>query len=561
MKHVLILLCLMLGTCFLRAEQTPIVAAVELTGVDKSLSAFVVARLQPVSHMPFESALIPQLQDAIANALKEKGFWFAKVGKPEIMPLEEYALKLVFAVETGPVAVISRLGFAGNRYFSEAKLRQLLYLGNETNLPLEGLSRLQAQILDLYTSRGYLFARVQTDSLVLTDTGIAAWLRIEEGKPLSVRKYRFSGNKVTSANTLLKVSGLGSARQIIPAVLSQAEGNLLRKPYIKSCHITPLDEQTLDIAIEEGNMSRAEGLLGLSTNQLNQKNSLSGYLKLDFLNLWGTDRALNLVWKQLKAGNQSVSLTYHESGLSRLPAAADLILTRTEQDSQWISLKAQFSAYYQTLFQKSGLAYQTETLTPAAQSSALTETVRYQRVEAFWNYQQLDYSPNPSQGYAASLKYGLQNKSSGSCQKTKPVSEFDVETFIPLHKRITGALALHGRQILDRHATVYEQYKMGGFQSLRGYYEDEFASWRLGWLNTELRYLLSRDTRVYLLLDEGVFASSDNDYKYDLWAVGLGISIRTKIGIMRINYALPYRDKRFANMGSGLIHLGLDSYF
>jgi len=39
------------------------------------------------------------------------------------------------------------------------------------------------------------------------------------------------------------------------------------------------------------------------------------------------------------------------------------------------------------------------------------------------------------------------------------------------------------------------------------------------------------------------------------------MKINTRLGILGLEYALGYRDKHFANLDSGMIHLGLDVAF
>jgi outer membrane protein assembly factor BamA len=84
------------------------------------------------------------------------------------------------------------------------------------------------QVLSLYNSRGYLFAKVQLDSLVLEDK-LTAYIGIEEGKPLRVNNYIFRGNKVTKDKTLLQLSGLDNLDIITLESIMQAQENILRR--------------------------------------------------------------------------------------------------------------------------------------------------------------------------------------------------------------------------------------------------------------------------------------------------------------------------------------------
>jgi len=124
-----------------------------------------------------------------------------------------------------------------------------------------------------------------------------------------------------------------------------------------------------------------------------------------------------------------------------------------------------------------------------------------------------------------------------------------------------GYAGIQVRNLENKNATSWQLYNMGGYNSLRGYREDEFSSYRLGWTNYELRYRLSPDSRVYLLFDQGFLGLDENRLKYDIFGLGAGIKVKTRLGILGIEYALGYRDKRFSSLGLGMIHAGLDIAF
>ena len=80
-------------------------------------------------------------------------------------------------------------------------------------------------------------------------------------------------------------------------------------------------------------------------------------------------------------------------------------------------------------------------------------------------------------------------------------------------------------------------------------------------MSYELRYRINPESRTFLFCDQGFFATSKNSTKYDLFGIGLGLKVKTRLGILGIEYGLGYRDKRFMDIGSGMIHAGIDSSF
>ena len=529
-----------------------------LSEIDTDTEALVtVSGLQPGAD--FDSGQVSEAIALIQTRLQSEGHYFVRIPYPDLLPQEDGSIVVVFHISEVMEARIRRVDFVGNRYLSTAKLRQMLVLPEETDLPIASLAKLQQQILNIYLNRSYLFARVEIDSLV-QDEGLRAVISITEGKPLAIRNYIVKGNKTTKESTLLNLSGINRARYITPEVLQQAEQNILRKSYIKTCSIVPVDDQNLLIRIEEGNMTYLEGVVGLTEQQSGQRD-FSGMLRLRFLNLWGTDRSLKLYWRQLPAQSGELEFSYHESGSVHYPVAGDISLYRATQDTTWIKTSTTAEIYYYMLYQRYGVELALEQIRPGSRRPIIITRMDNKILGLFWSYQRSDHSSNPSRGWDVDVRYRFIFSDDAVGKPQKNAIETNLQAYVPLSLRLVGAVGFHLRDLNDPEAEIYEQYSMGGYNSLRGYREDEIRSWRLGWMSYELRYRMSPESRTYLFCDNGFFANAKNSTKYDLFGVGLGIKVKTRLGILGIEYGLGYRDKRFMDLGSGMIHAGIDSSF
>jgi outer membrane protein assembly factor BamA len=538
-----------------------IVNKIEFVGLTSLTNAEAQKALNLSPLQPFQPELIDVIKSRTLSALSDKGIYFASIEKVDIIPagIDKVTI-LVYVMENIPTDK-AELRIVGNRYFSEAKIFQLLNIRTPQSIKLQDLPKLEQGILKLYTDRAFLFASVSLDSLRMAEDKLIATVRIEEGPLFKLNKLRVTGNKVTKERTIIKIAGISYIQQFTPDALTQAEDNLLKKAYIKTCRITPLDASTLNINVEEDKMTLAQGVLGISTNPQTKKREFSGIVNFDFLNLWGTDRALSLYWKKLKSSYQMLELKYHESGWENYPYSGDVAFQRIEQDSAWISLKAELSVYYNSLYYKLGSYVNSETLYPASSDSTAIDQTSYNRLGLLYDYTKIDYTPNPTQGYRFQAKTGWMFSRTESKSKTVPTFELDYSNYLTLRPKVVNAISLHYREISDANAQNHEQYKMGGFNSLRGYNEDVFSSYRLGWINWELRYLLERDSRFFLLLDYGVFQEADKSLKSDIWGGGMGFALKTKVGVLGISYALAYIDNQLKDINSGMLHIGLESSF
>jgi outer membrane protein assembly factor BamA len=480
----------------------------------------------------------------------EQDQFYIRIPSPELIPLAEEDLRLIFRLELLEDSSAIQIRFTGLKHFSESILHQLAYTSADARYPLSELSDIMQRVLSIYHQRGYLFAAVQLDSLVMDD-GLSAWLKVEEGGVMSPQNYQVQGNEITRESALLKSSGLLGHSLITPQILTQAEGNIKSKAYIRDCVILPLDEHNLLINIEEGRMTFLEGILGLSEKDGNRE--LSGMINIEFLNLWGTDRGISLYWRNTPTDFSELIFSYHESGLYFIPLAADLALSRTMQDSLWIRSTVETDLYYQSLYQKTGLNVTAQSTLPGS-STPTIEKSRNSSVGAFWKYKNTRGERIPVSGMDLRAAYDYvfaEGKDYGNM-------ELSMRQYLPVSGRFIGFLGAEYRSSENTQLPDYELYSLGGYKSVRGYREDEFKSRKLGWLNSEIRYMVAATTMLYVFYDHGFITQPDAGSKFDLIGLGGGIKLGTRLGILSIEYGLGYRDNKFSNLGLGMIHLGLD---
>lgn len=507
----------------------------------------------------FENDRVLAAVDRLRSYMVSQGYYYVEVSYPQIIPADKGNLLISFQLYERINPHVTQVRFTGMRYFSDDKLKQLLLLTTVPNIPLKELERLKERVLNLYLQRSYLFARIEVDSLYRNDTGLTAVIGIDEGKPFSPQNNVFRGNKTTRENTLLAISGLNQAKQITPDVLRRAEANVLRKSYIRSCRIDPVNDNTLLFTVEEGKMTYLEGVLGV--NDQAGQTKLSGQVRIRFLNLWGTDRAIRLFWRQLPTQSGELELKYHESGSLRFPLAGDLTLYRSVRDSSWIKMSARAEVYMYHTYHRYGVQLEAESITPGIRRPAVIDRSSNSKTGVFWHYENVDYPPNPTRGTELDLQYRWIWTDDPGVKNVRNALELNAWFYIPISRRLVGAQGTHLRDLNDSNAREYELWTMGGHHSLRGFDEDSFKSWRLGWMNWELRYRITPESRVYLFIDNGIYALDRESYQTGLIGVGLGITMSSRIGMVSVVYGLGAQDGHVPSPGNGFVHLGLDTYF
>lgn len=519
-----------------------------------------VSALEEASGLKADEEYSPErVEEAIQSIhsyLKSIDQYYVMVPMPTLIPLGEDRLKLKFELIQKADPTRITLKIKGLRYLSEYKLREYLRLNDDSLVSLSQLKGIKEKILGIYRERNHLFASVRLDSLVIEDKAMVAYLFVDEGKPLNIRQYHFEGNKISKEDALLKSSGLLEEREISLKSLERAEERLRAKPYIKDCTFSLLDEENLLIRIEEGRMSRWEAILGFRRER--DKTKLSGMANISFMNIGGRDRQIDFLWRKTAASFSELKLSYHESGFQAVPVAANLSFQIEAQDTIWSKYYGEIDVFYHNLQHKLGLSlFQGKDL-----YHDLSVSSSQKGLGILYHYSSLSGGRIPLQGWEFKVNSAqvLKDLKDGDedIKESFPKVELSLSKHSPLGKGFVAYLKAVYKESFIKHPMEMDYLFLGGHQSLRGYYENEFKSKLLASFTAELRYMLQKEAMLYLFYDQGLIRKiEDNFLKYDISGLGLGLRYGTRLGLLSIEYALGYRDKSFSSLSLGMIHLGL----
>lgn len=527
---------------------------------------------------PVDRTIINDDANRIINYYHSNNKYMVKLNTPSIIPVmsgdkksNQYA-DVFFQIEEIDEPTIHKIKFKGNIYFSSEKLKELLNITEPFDLTIDEVKDIQINLTELYLNRGFLFAETNLIGIFSNKDDknrLIAEIEIKEGKIVTARNFIYKGNKITRESIIAKYSSISEGQILTPQALTIASKRLESKPYIKNAYIIPVDENSLLFDIEESNMTRISALLGYS-NSKNIKNKFNGFINADFLNLMGTDRDIYFSWKQYQNDFSSVKLQYHESGHNYSPLAADLSLYREEGDSTYTNTKLGFDVYYQGwsgqyfTSQKIGLSTELNELFPGSRRPKIVEKQTDKKIGIFWYIDMTDDYYNPTNGWEINIRQYKHFISKDKKSSNRYSTEFTLQNFYPIKKNIILSNKLNFKYIENKSLTYYDLYKVGGTFSIRGFLEDTFSGDTVFWSNTEIRFLLTKFSRIFLFADYAYIEdnrTSINNKFDDLLGLGFGLRADTKIGILLLNYAFSHSQGEWNNPLSGIIHFGIETNF
>lgn len=157
------------STLVIRVAEYPTVNVISFEGNNRLKDEDLAKVIASQSRRVYQPSLALQDANAIAQAYATSGRLAARVD-PRIIRRDGNRVDLVFEIREGDVTEIERIGFTGNRAFSDRRLRQVLetkqagilrgFIQRDTFAP-ERLQLDEKLLTDFYRSRGYADFKVQ----------------------------------------------------------------------------------------------------------------------------------------------------------------------------------------------------------------------------------------------------------------------------------------------------------------------------------------------------------------------------------------------------------------
>ena len=108
-----------------------------------------------------------------------------------------------------------------------------------------------------------------------------------------------------------------------------------------------------------------------------------------------------------------------------------------------------------------------------------------------------------------------------------------------------------------------ELYRLGGMKTLRGFIEQSMYASSYAIVNTEIRFLFSKNSFLNAFFDAGWYEQKlEQSYLHDFpFGFGAGINYDTKAGIFSLSYALGKQMDNPIQLKTGTISFGYIAMF
>ena len=495
-----------------------------------------------------DSAGLGEAEARITNQLAADGYFSTSVEAETLFRGDSVTVR--FLVQTGKLARIGGWRVTGDSGVPTEKLLRLLP-ARGTGFSRAVVDRAAATILSACENSGYPFAVVTPLSLAQESGFVYPALQVASGPEVEVRYLEFAGRPGTKPGLLERVAGFSRVSYSSTAMAHWRQS-------LEQSGLVAVDSEA--IVGTEGkygvrfwvtgrHVNSASGVAGYSPSD----RKLTGLLVVSFHNLFDTGRRLDVDWQSAYA-RTSYRLSYTEPWL--LGTSIDVTATARQQTIDTTSAQTNLAlsamaraAAWTTVSFETGYDRFTDALsrTSANVAWAGTGVVLDSR----------DFPANPRSGVRLSALTKVGNRTSDSAASAVVTHvELGLNGVLPLGRSLAWSNSVGLRAVYSAAAlTASELYTLGGPGTVRGYAEDEFASTRVGWFSTDLRYSLDRTSSVFPFFDIGAYQDSLGWHAEP--GYGVGTRVATQVGVLGLDYGVAFRDSPLR----GKVHLSYDVVF
>jgi outer membrane protein insertion porin family len=568
-----------------KAQEIIHLKSIEFKGIDfsqnKLLSLCKLKKNQSVSKNTIQFAT-----ENLIKGLQEEGYLYAHIDSVrEQRDHSENRINFIFFGDPGHNVYLGTVDILSDSLNADDYLNRLSLRSGEPYASAI-LEKDFDDLLQYAAEEGFPFAEIEVSEVKIKDSGdehLTADVNIHiiEGQKVFINNIFIEGNTYTKDEVILRELGITKGMEYKKSRIDRIPQRLNRMQIFKNVKDPVLlyekqDSVAIQIGVEEGNATTFDGVVGYIPDP-NSSNGSNGYftglVDLTFGNLFGSARKFYVHWKKPDVNSEEFELYYTEPWVLNYPVDLSLGFERLVRDTSFVQWNSKINAkvrLFENLSFLGGLSRKTAYPDSTASRDLRLLSNEIINLEAGIEYDTRDYPVNPRSGiyYQSSYTYGFKNNlgpayviREDSVAKKEEVQSISLKFafYYNLWSNQVFSMELTGKQIKGDRLQLTDYFWFGGSRSLRGYRENQFRGDIVSWVNLEYRFILNRNSRVFLFSDWGFYQDSGIKPKRNeiLPGYGLGIRVNSPLGILGVDYGLGKGD----GFGDGKIHFGIVNRF
>lgn len=337
--------------------------------------------------------------------------------------------------------------------------------------------------------------------------------------------------------------------------------NLTRDPEI----LFTRDSSAVYLYLEKRKSNVFDGFLGFGTNETSGKLEFDGYLDLTLTNNLNYGESISLIYKSDESEQKTFNVNIKAPYIFNSPIGVEFDLEIFKKDSTFTTVSQSGNLFYQINNQQmlyAGLA--------SIQSNNLLDSSSLLNIEdynsTFYNLRYNIFKPQYNNllfpnNFNLDVKIGFGNRKNNGNRVNQTLYEVNTYKAFNLNLKNSIFLRVNSKGIQSENYFTNELLRFGGINSIRGFEENSLLATLYGFINLEYRYSLSPSIYIHTITDAAYLNNSLVNINEKLYSFGFGLSVLTKAGLLKLNYASGKAEDQKFKFSNSKIHVSLNAKF
>lgn len=473
-------------------------------------------------------------------------------------------------------------------YINKGKFYRKIWVKNDTVFnqkmdwfPVSNLDSLIKNLELKYAEKGFPFVRTEIIPMGYKEGDAKVRIETELFNRRTIDGVRVNGYEKLSKGFIKHGLGLKEGRTYNETELYKITERMSYNRFVEESRppqtLFNPDSTFIYLYAKKVKSNIFDGVLGFGNNN-EGKFQLNGNVKIELNNNFNAMEQIRLNWIATADKNSTLDLAVRFPYLFKSAVGSQSDFSMFKKDSVFVNIKLEERLFYQiSLYSNIGL-----NLSYESSNFVLDEHPELASLYDDYNKSGYGLSYEFKQPSAIGL---MEGKSAvyliGKALRRK-ISEFDAELndyltestaqyevglnafrlfkLSPNHFIKTGVQA-YGLFGDDDYYTANELYRIGGFNSIRGFNEESISASAYGVGSLEYRFLPNDDFYISAFADLAFIENKSTNTHQNLFGTGLGFSFLTQLGIFNLSYAVGKQSDTGFDFRNSKIHFGILTRF
>jgi len=444
----------------------------------------------------------------------------------------------------------------------------LNYTDTHLNIAPENLTPFLEALVENFQNTGNPFAEVQLKNIKKQDQIVLADLDIQVIEKRRLDKIIIKGYEKFPKSYTKHYLRLTSKVFNKEEITTQTK-RIDQLPFARQIKDPELlftkDSTILYVYIEKVKSNFFDGFIGFNSDEDTGNLKLNGYLDLKLTNNLNVGEQFNILWKN--DGNKQtkfladLKIPYVFNSPIGINAALDIF----KRDSLFTTVNTTFETFYQiNQNNQVHLGIQQTESNNLLDDTANTAIDDYKSFFTTAGYTFAKRNTNYSifqDKTIISIEGQLGTRKNDSEKNEQTKFSFTGNYLWELNNRNFIYVNNTSEALISDTYLTNEKLRLGGIQSIRGFNENSLEATLYSTINTEYRYILSRNSYVHSIIDFTYLQDDLTQTDAKLYGFGFGLGIRSKSGLLKINYAVGKTDNSSVKLSESKVHISLSTSF